>query len=453
MQNRTIAAISTPLGEGGIGIVRISGPDALLIADKIFHAKSGKTASAQKGYTALFGNAVYGDEIIDTAVCLVFRAPHSYTGEDTAEISVHSGSFVIKSVLRAALCAGADNAAPGEFTKRAFLNGKLDLTQAEGIMELIAADGERQFKLASGAMSGKISKEIAAIEEKLISAAASIAYFADEPDEILPELNVDNFGKMLEDCETQLINMLHNYDAGKILREGIDTAIVGKPNVGKSTLMNLLVGSTRSIVTDIAGTTRDIIEDVVRIGEITLHLADTAGIHHTDDIVERVGVTLAKDKLHAAELILAVFDSTEPLDNDDRQLLKQISDKKAIIIINKSDVGNCLKSEDFGNLPTVTISAKTGDGKEELTCEIEKITKVCYLNPDAAVLGSERQRDCATRALSAVTAAKDALLSGQTVDAVGVCVDDALSFLFELTGKRATNVVTDEVFRKFCVGK
>lgn len=453
MQNRTVAAISTPLGEGGIGIIRISGPEALTVAEKIFISKSGKKISEQKGYTALFGNAVCGGEIIDTAVCLIFRAPHSFTGEDTVEISVHSGSFVIKSVLRAALTAGADSAVPGEFTKRAFINGKLDLTQAEGIMELIAADGERQFKLASGAMTGKISKEVAAIEEKLISAAASIAYFADEPDEILPELNNDNFGLMLETIENQLKSMLNDYDTGKILREGIDTAIVGKPNVGKSTLMNLLVGENRSIVTNIAGTTRDIIEDTVKVGDITLRLSDTAGIHNTDDVVETLGVNLAMDKIKAAELILAVFDSTAPLDNDDKQLLEQIRNKKVIIIINKSDVGSCLKPRNFGNFPTITISAKTGDGKEKLTAEIEKITKVCYLNPDAAVLGSERQRDCAVRALSATTAAKDALISGQTIDAVGVCVDDALSALFELTGKRATNVVTDEVFRKFCVGK
>lgn len=453
MQNRTIAAISTPLGEGGIGIIRISGPDAISIAEKIFRAKSGKKIGEQKGYTALFGNAVDGDENIDTAVCLIFRAPHSFTGEDTVEISVHSGRFVIKRVLRAAISAGADSAAPGEFTKRAFLNGKLDLTQAEGIMSLIAAEGEGQFRLASGAVSGKISKEIAATEEKLVSAAASIAYFADEPDEILPELNTENFGAMLLSCEQSLKDMLSSYDAGKVIREGIDTAIVGKPNVGKSTLMNLLVGSTRSIVTDVAGTTRDIIEDTVRVGEITLRLSDTAGIHKTDDIVETVGVNLAKSKIDEAELILAVFDSTAPLDNDDKRLIEQIKDKKTIVIINKSDIGGSLNAEDFGGLPTVTVSAKTGVGKAELTAAIEKLTNVCFLNPDSAVLGSERQRDCAVRALSAVTAARDALMQGETVDAVGVCVDDALAALFELTGKRATNVVTDEVFKKFCVGK
>lgn len=453
MQNRTIAAISTPLGEGGIGIIRISGPDAISIAEKIFCAKSGKKIGEQKGYTALFGNAVDGDENIDTAVCLIFRAPHSFTGEDTVEISVHSGRFVIKRVLRAAISAGADSAAPGEFTKRAFLNGKLDLTQAEGIMSLIAAEGEGQFRLASGAVSGKISKEIAATEEKLVSAAASIAYFADEPDEILPELNTENFGAMLLSCEQSLKDMLSSYDAGKVIREGIDTAIVGKPNVGKSTLMNLLVGSTRSIVTDVAGTTRDIIEDTVRVGEITLRLSDTAGIHKTDDIVETVGVNLAKSKIDEAELILAVFDSTAPLDNDDKRLIEQIKDKKTIVIINKSDIGGSLNAEDFGGLPTVTVSAKTGVGKAELTAAIEKLTNVCFLNPDSAVLGSERQRDCAVRALSAVTAARDALIMGETIDAVGVCVDDALAALFELTGKRATNVVTDEVFKKFCVGK
>ena len=453
MQNRTIAAISTPLGEGGIGIIRISGPDAISIAEKIFRAKSGKKIGEQKGYTALFGNAVDGDENIDTAVCLIFRAPHSFTGEDTVEISVHSGRFVIKRVLRAAISAGADSAAPGEFTKRAFLNGKLDLTQAEGIMSLIAAEGEGQFRLASGAVSGKISKEIAATEEKLVSAAASIAYFADEPDEILPELNTENFGAMLLSCEQSLKDMLSSYDAGKVIREGIDTAIVGKPNVGKSTLMNLLVGSTRSIVTDVAGTTRDIIEDTVRVGEITLRLSDTAGIHKTDDIVETVGVNLAKSKIDEAELILAVFDSTAPLDNDDKRLIEQIKDKKTIVIINKSDIGGSLNAEDFGGLPTVTVSAKTGVGKAELTDAIEKLTNVCFLNPDSAVLGSERQRDCAVRALSAVTAARDALIMGETIDAVGVCVDDALAALFELTGKRATNVVTDEVFKKFCVGK
>ena len=453
MQNRTIAAVSTPIGEGGIGIIRISGENALLVADKIFRAKSGKIPSGQKGYTALFGSAVDGDEFIDTAICLIFRHPNSFTGEDTAEISVHGGRYVVKRVLRAALKAGATSAAAGEFTKRAFLNGKLDLTEAEGIMALINADSESQFKLANGALSGKISREIDLIEKDLVATAASIAYFSDEPDEVLPELNTENFCSMLTKCEKTLAALLENYDAGKILREGIDTTIVGKPNVGKSTLMNLLVGSERSIVTDIAGTTRDVIEDTVRLGDITLRLSDTAGIHKTDDTVESLGVDKAKDKIYNSDLILAVFDSTSPLDNDDLILLEQIKDKKAIVIINKSDIGKKLSPKLFGSLPCVVVSAKNGSGTDELREQIENITRINRLNPDSAVLGSERQRDCAYRAFNAVSSAKQALLSGQTVDAVGVCVDDALAALFELTGKRVTNVVTDEIFKNFCVGK
>lgn len=453
MQNRTVAAISTPLGDGGIGVVRISGDDALQIADKIFVSKSGKKIVEQKGYTALFGDAIDADGFIDTAVALIFRAPKSYTGDDTVEISVHGGRFVLKRLLRASLSAGAKTADAGEFTKRAFLNGKIDLTQAEAVMGIISANGERELKLSSSALKGKISEKIAEIEAALVSAAASIAYFSDEPDEILPELNHKNFGKMLESSEAALLDMLKTYDAGKILREGIDTAIVGKPNVGKSTLMNLLSHSNRSIVTSVAGTTRDIIENSVMLGDITLNLADTAGIRSTDDIVEAVGVNLAKEKIDSCELILAVFDATSPLDDDDRALLSKIQGKKAIIIINKTDIASLISADDFEGFHTVTISAKTGDGVDNLTKTIEEITRVCFINPDSAVLGSERQRDCANRALNAVKAAKEALFSGETIDAVGICVDDALFSLFELTGKRVTNVVADEVFKKFCVGK
>ncbi len=453
MQNSTVAAVSTPLGDGGIGVVRISGPDALIIGDKIFKAKSGKKIAEQKGYSALFGEAADNNGFIDTAIALIFRGPKSYTGEDTVEISVHGGRYVLKRLLRAALDAGAKTAGAGEFTKRAFLNGKLDLTQAEAVMGIISANGERELKLSSCALKGEISKKVEKIEESLVSAAASIAYFADEPDEVLPELNNENFGKMLIECESALQEMLNTYDAGRILREGVDTAIVGKPNVGKSTLMNMLSGTTRSIVTEVAGTTRDIIEDSVMLGDIRLNLADTAGIHETDDIVETVGVNLAENKIDSAELILAVFDASAPLDSDDLKLIEKIKNKKTIVIINKSDIGNVLSADDFKGMPTVTVSAKKGNGIEPLSEKIEEITEVCFINPDSAVLGSERQRDCANRALNAIKAAKEALFAGETIDAVGVCVDDALASLFELTGKRVTNVVADEVFRKFCVGK
>jgi len=247
--------------------------------------------------------------------------------------------------------------------------------------------------------------------------------------------------------------MLSTYDAGRVLREGVETVIVGKPNVGKSTLMNMLSGAERSIVTNVAGTTRDVIEDTVTVGDITLRLADTAGIHSTSDTVESIGVERAKDRIDTAELVLAVFDSTSPLDSNDIALLETVKDKNTIVVVNKSDLESKIDTTSFDGMRTVTVSAKNNTGYESLSRQIAEISGAANLNPDTAVLIGERQRACAERALDAVNEAIDALTGGQTMDAVGVCVDDALAALFELTGKRVTNEVTDEIFRKFCVGK
>ncbi len=453
MSERTVAAISTPTGEGGISVIRISGEKAIEIADKVFVSASGKKLSSLKGYTALFGEVVDKDNKIDDAVALVFRAPKSYTGEDVVEISVHGGGYITKKALRSILSAGADNAAPGEFTKRAFLNGKLDLTQAESVMALISAQSESELKISSAAMGGRISATINEIKNDLVSVAACIAAYADYPEEELPELSVENFGNMLEAAENKLSSLISSYDAGRILREGIQTAIVGKPNVGKSTLMNLLSGCKKSIVTDIEGTTRDIIEDTVMLGEVMLRLADTAGLRDTTDIVEEAGVNLTKERMDTSELILAVFDSTREFDKNDRELLDFIKNKKAIAIINKSDTGSSLPPELFGDLPTVIISAKNGDGLSALERAVAEITKTAALNPNMTILSSERQLSLVKTARQAVSEALDSLKSGFAVDAVGVMIDDALYALYTLTGERATNTVTDEIFRKFCVGK
>ncbi len=453
MQNRTIAAIATPLGEGGIGTVRISGENALNIADKVFKSVSGKKICDQKGYTALFGETHLSGERIDDTVALIFRSPKSYTGEDTVELSCHGGRLVLKTVLRAVLKNGASLADAGEFTKRAFLNGKLDLTQAESIMGLISAESDAELKLSGAGLNGRIRKRIEEIKADLTFTAASIAVYADYPDEELPELQPEQFGKMLTGAKEKLSEMLSNYDAGRILREGIETAIVGKPNVGKSTLMNLLAGFNRSIVTEIAGTTRDVVEDTVRVGDVTLRLSDTAGIRKTDDIVENAGIDLALEKINNAELILAVFDCSIPLDRNDTLILERLKNKKVIIILNKSDISAPLSADLFGDFPTVVISAKTGDGTNALKNAIVEVTRVNLINPDSTVLCGERQRDCAARAFSAIAGAEAALSSGNTIDAVGICIDDALSALLELTGERVTNAVADEVFRKFCVGK
>ncbi len=453
MSERTIAAIATPTGEGALGVIRISGEEAINIADRIFFSVSGKKLSELEGYKAAYGEIKDGENILDDGMALVYRAPHSYTGENCVEITVHGGSLMLRSIMRLVLKNGAFPAAAGEFTKRAFLNGKTDLTRAESIMGLISASSEAELRLSRGAHNGRISQKIAEIEADLIAADASIAAYSDYPDEDIEGLDPENFLKMLKNAQSGISEMLATFDAGKVLREGIDTAIVGKPNVGKSTLMNMLSGCDRSIVTEVAGTTRDIIEDTVTVGDITLRLADTAGIHETDDKVESIGVERARERIDSAQLILAVFDCTKPLDNDDKDLLSRLNKGNTIIIINKTDLENKIDVSVFEGFRIIETSAKNGDGYDKLSREIAEISGTANLREDSAVLINERQRACAERALEGVEEAINALVSSATMDAVGVCVDDALAALLELTGKRVTNEVTDEIFRRFCVGK
>ncbi len=448
----TIAAISTPQGEGGIGTVRISGDQARSIADKVFKNKNGKKISDAAGYTALFGTVFSSDGELDEAVALIFASPKSYTGEDVVELSVHGGLTVTRLLLRAVLEAGAVPAGAGEFTRRAFQNGKLDLAEAESVMSLISAQGKQDLRLALAAKQGRVSREIAKIRDGLLAVDASMSVFADYPDEDLPELDEQTIKANLYSVRDSLDVLLKNYDKGKILREGISTAIIGAPNVGKSTLMNLLTGDNRSIVTPIAGTTRDVIEETVRVGDITLRLADTAGVHTAADEVEEIGVSLALDRAGSAELILAVFDGSRSLSGDDLHILSLIGDTPAVAVINKSDLETKIEKEKI-TIPAVEISAKTGEGEKELIEKIALVTGTWDLSPDRAVLQSERQHACAYRAFVGVCEAIDAMESGFTLDAVGICADDALAALLELTGERVTEAVADEVFSRFCVGK
>lgn len=451
--SRTVAAIATASGQSALGVIRISGEKAIEIADKVFFPFSGKKLCDLNGYTAAYGQVKDGDSVLDDGVALVFKAPHSYTGEDTVEISLHGGSIILRDTLRLILSLGAFSAEPGEFTKRAFLNGKTDLTRAESIMGLISAESEAQLRLSRAAHLGKTAEKIDRIISDLTKADAAISVFSDYPDEDIEGLDRESFSAMLKNAENDLLVMLKEYDAGKILREGVETVIVGKPNVGKSSLMNMLSGADRSIVTDIAGTTRDVIEDTVKVGDIILRLADTAGIRETGDKIESIGVDLARKRIETAQLILAVFDCSQEPDADDLRLINELKSKNTLIIINKTDLEGRLNREIFKGFSVVEISAKENIGKEELTAEITEICGVSALSPDSAVLINERQRDCAQKALESVTEAGDAIATGQTLDAVGICVDDALSALFELTGKRVTNEVADEIFRSFCVGK
>lgn len=451
----TIAAVSTPVASGGIGVIRISGDNAIDIADKIFKGVSGKSLSSLKGYSAAFGRVQQEGEDIDECVALVYRAPKSYTGENVVELSCHGGIYVTNQVLRAALSAGARPAQAGEFTKRAFLNGKMDLSKAEAVMSLISAQGQQGMRAAMTALDGALSRKIDELCGVLISASANMAAWVDYPDEEIPEISYDSLRGTLNSVKSQLTSLLDKFDAGKALTSGVDTAIVGKPNVGKSALMNMLSGFSRSIVTDIAGTTRDIVEETVRVGSVILRLADTAGIRESADVVESIGVDLAKTKIERAGLILAVFDSSAELDSSDKEIFELCRGRDVIAIVNKTDLP-CKADVDYIKehfCDTVFISAKSHQGEDELTKAIEKVLGTDKIDTSKAMLTTERQRLSALSALKSINEAIDAIDMGITMDAVNVCVDTAIDKLLELTGQKAKESVVDEVFSRFCVGK
>ncbi|MGI6268931.1 MAG: tRNA uridine-5-carboxymethylaminomethyl(34) synthesis GTPase MnmE [Candidatus Howiella sp.] len=451
----TIAAISTPAGTGGIGTIRVSGPAAREICDRVFVSHKNRRIIDAPGYTALYGRVHGPDGPIDEAVALVFAAPASYTGEDVVELSVHGGSYIVKTLLRALLAVGARLAEGGEFTRRAFLNGKLDLAQAESVMQLISAKGEEAHRAAMQVKDGALSREVEQIRAFLLRCAGDLAAYIDYPDEDMPGLESGVFLRNLEAAEEMLSHLLTIYDAGRLLREGVDTVIVGRPNVGKSTLMNLLVGEERSIVTDVAGTTRDIVEESVMLGGICLRLADTAGLRKTDDRVEAIGVQRTRDRLERARLVLLLLDASSPLTAEDRALLSLCEGKQTVVVINKSDLPEQIDRsavEAYG-FPVVTISALDRGAAALLGAAVEEVTGLSDLSDDPVILSTERQRACAEEALAAVRETKAVLTAGITLDAVGVCLDDALNALFSLTGERVTTAVADEVFSRFCVGK
>ena len=452
---KTIAAISTANGIGGLGVIRISGENAIETAEKIFVSVSGKKLSELKGYTAAYGKIYDGDELIDEAVVLVFRAPHSYTGEDVAEISCHGGLYVTKRVLRAVLKNGAVPAEAGEFTKRAFLNGKLGLTEAEAVMDIISAKGSQSAKAALSCMEGKLRQRIDSVRDTLINTAAHLSAWADYPEEDIPEVDTENLTSSLSVCRDELSALLKTYDTGRIMREGVETVIAGRPNVGKSTIMNLLSGCERSIVTNVPGTTRDVIEETVMLGEIPLRLSDTAGIRSTDDPVEKIGVERAKDRILKAGLVLAVFDSSRPLSDDDRELIELLSDAPSLAIINKTDLEKQLDTDYIQSKikHVIFISALSGEGTDELEKQVAEIIGTAQLDASQGILATERQHRSAQSAMESLDEAIAALSMGITLDAVTVIIEDAINYLLELTGKRVTEAVVDKVFSHFCVGK
>lgn len=450
-----IAAISTPLGTGGVGIIRISGKNATEIADRIFVSVNGKKLSSSKGYRAYFGRIFDGETAVDEVVCLVFRAPHSYTGEDVVEINCHGGVVLLKKILRLVLQNGAQAAAPGEFTKRAFLNGKLDLSEAESVMTLISAQGEQGANAAFNQLEGSLSRKIEKINSSLLSLAAHIAAWVDYPDDEIEELGNNELYSTIYNAHLELCALLSNFDSGMAVTNGVEAAIVGKPNVGKSTLMNLLTGYDRSIVTEIEGTTRDIVEETVNLNGCILRISDTAGMRETGDIVEKLGVERSRKKLERAAIVFAVFDLSKPLSDEDKELIDECKDKNVIPIINKTDLEPRLDVDYIKNKlgSPLFISAKSGDGYNELCDRVAELMGTKNFDTTSAMLVNERQRICCQKASDALKDALEALNLGLTPDAIGVCIDDAIAALLELTGQKASEAVVDEVFKQFCVGK
>ena len=462
LRGDTIAAVATPNAVGGISVVRISGPDAIAVADRFFQPVSGRKLADHKGYTAAYGRIVREGEALDDGIATVFRAPHSYTGEDVVEISCHGGLLVTREVLRATLRHGARLAGPGEFTRRAFLNGKLSLTQAEAVADLIGASSEQSLRAARSAMDGALYRKIKGITDNLLGISAHLAAYIDYPEEDVEDVEPDQLLKSCQQSLTDLEGLLRNFDRGRLMREGVDTVIVGKPNVGKSTLMNLLSGCDRSIVTDIPGTTRDIVEESVNLGDVVLRLADTAGIRDTENPVERIGVDIALGRLEKAGLALAVFDLSEPLSAEDQRILQELSERElpVVAVLNKNDLSPVWNPEEISSRFPHTVILSAGGSEEEqqaalaaLNREIAQLLSLTDFDPGQALLANERQRSCAEEAAGLLREVCDTIQAGYTLDAVDVALESALSVLFRLTGEKVSDRVVDEVFEKFCVGK
>ena len=416
---KDICAVSTPLAEGGISVIRISGENAISIGAKVFKPLSCKSVENMAGYTCAYGKIVdkNGREV-DDGVLTVFRAPKSYTGENVCEISCHGGIYVTKKVLRLCIEQGAELAQRGEFTKRAFLNGKLSLTQAEGVMETISAQGEYTLNSANLTKEGRLFRLISDMSRKFVTILGELAAWVDYPEEDLPEISEDNLRESLKNALAGLDKIIADHDSGMILKNGVDTVIAGKPNVGKSTLMNMLLGYDRSIVTNVAGTTRDVIEESAKLGELILKLSDTAGIHETDDEVEKIGVDIAKKKLKNAMLVIEVFDISRELDEEDLELLEYVKrlGKKVIIVLNKSDLENVVERSQLEKYSdyVIEISAKLDEGREELQKATEKLLGIGGYDADSTIFANERQISCAERARKYLAMALESLDMGET---------------------------------------
>mgnify|MGYP004535531789 FL=1 len=458
MKTDTIAAIATAMTNSGIGIIRISGEEAVEVADKMIRLKSSEKKLADcKSHTIHYGFAVDGDEVIDEVMVLLMLAPKSYTREDTVEIDCHGGTLVMTRILELVIKSGARPAEPGEFTKRAFLNGRIDLAQAESVIDVINAKNDFALKASIDQLQGSISEKIGTIRSEILHEIAFIESAIDDPEHYQLESYGDHLMQIVDEISGKIADLLKNAKNGSILKEGIRTVIVGKPNSGKSSLLNTLVGKDRAIVTDIAGTTRDVIEEQIRLNGISLNVIDTAGIRNTEDIVEKIGVDKAREYVETADLVIYVVDASIPLDEDDKKIIEILKDRNTIILLNKSDLTSVITEEEmkgYLNKRILSISAKHRIGIDELENTIEEMffDGKIQMNEEVYITNA-RHTASLMEVQSSLKLVKQSILDGMPEDFYSIDLMNAYEELGKIIGESVEDDLVNEIFSKFCMGK
>lgn len=454
----TIAAVITAPGESGVGIIRISGKEAINIANKIFVPKNKNAKIEDKPRYLFLGNVVENGEIIDEALCSYMKAPHSYTTEDTIEINCHGGYQSLKKTLEAVLRAGARVAEKGEFTKRAFLNGRIDLSQAEAVMDIITSKTGRGHEISQKQLSGRLSNNIQKLRDKITEDLARITVAVDFPEEDEPEVTYQELINSLDNTTEEIHKMIQSFEVGKIYKDGLRTAIVGKPNVGKSSLLNALLNEERAIVTEIAGTTRDIIEEFFTLDGVPIRLIDTAGIRETEDVVEKIGVERSMSSINSADLVILVLDGSRELDSEDIRIMELLDDKEVIVIVNKSDLPQNMEEdvleERVDSDHIIRASIKDNKGMDELIVAIKDMVEEHGLNVDNSyMINNARHKNVLEDASEACSDALEALYTGLPLDIIETDFKNIWDKLGEITGDTASETLLDTIFARFCIGK